>query len=125
MKTTFLACALVPVALGGCDPAPTEKATVAAPAAAVAPAEPNAFADRIAALSAKQRDAVLFKAVTDAGGECPALTGSAPHAPVEGLHAWTVHCAAGKGERALDWVVLMNPDGVIRIVRPGRIQQSQ
>ncbi|MES1976079.1 MAG: hypothetical protein V4472_26785 [Pseudomonadota bacterium] len=120
MKTAALASALVLLALGGCDQSsPRDNAVVATPAAT--PEAPDYYARRIDALSAKQRDGVLARAIKDAGGDCPALTGSETHAPVEGHRAWTAHCAAGKDIRALDWIVILDPGGVMRIVRPGAL----
>ena len=123
MKTPTLASALTLLALGGCQQTPTQSngADTATPAAVPTPAEKDYYADRINALSDKERSAVLFKAIKDAGGECAALTGSAVHAPVEGRAAWTAHCAAGKSERALDWIVILQPGGVMRIIRPGAL----
>lgn len=126
MKTQALASALILLALGACqqpatpDPvAPDNTAGVTPQPAATA--EKDYYADRINALTDKQRDAVLFKAIKDAGGECVAITGSAVHAPVQGRHAWLAHCAAGKDERALDWVVVLQPGGMMSIVRPGAL----
>lgn len=117
MKTAALASALT-LLLAGCQPPPAaDNATQATPT----PAEKDYYADRINALTDQQRDAVLFKAIKDAGGDCEAVTGSAPHAPVGGRHAWTAHCAPGKGERALDWVVILQPGGMMSIVRPGAV----
>ena len=123
MKTAALASALAVLALGGCQQPPTQdnNAAAAAPAAVPTPAEKDYYADRINALSDKERNAVLLKAIADAGGECPVVTGSAPHPPVEGRPAWTAHCAAGKELRALDWIVILQPGGMMRIVRPGAL----
>ena len=121
MKTAALASALALLMLGGCDQASAPAADNSVAAAPAKPAEKDYYADRINALNDKQRDTVLFKAITDAGGECPSLTGSGPHAPVEGHHAWIAHCAAGKDLRALDWVVVLGSGGMLSIVRPGAI----
>ena len=124
MKTAALTSALALLVLGGCEQAPTpapDNGATAAPTAPVKPAEKDYYADRINALTDNQRDVVLLKAITDAGGECPSLTGSAAHAPVEGHHAWIAHCTAGKDLRALDWVVVLGSGGMMSIVRPGAI----
>ncbi len=126
MKTAALASALALLALGGCEQAPTPGNTAAdngtaAATALVKPAEKDYYADRINALTDQQRDAVLLKAIKDAGGECPTLTGSAAHAPVEGHHAWIAHCGADKDLRALDWVVVLGSGGMMSIVRPGAL----
>jgi hypothetical protein len=123
MKTPALASALILLMLGACQPppAPAPDNTADAGPEPVATADKDYYADRINALTDKQRDAVLFKAIKDAGGECVAVTGSAAHAPVQGHHAWTTHCAASKNERALDWVVVLQPGGMMSIVRPGAL----
>jgi len=121
MKTAALTSAIALLVLGGCDQASAPAPDNGAVAAPVKPAEKDYYADRINALSDKQRDAVLLKAIKDAGGECPAVTGSAVRAPVEGHHAWIVHCAAGKDLRALDWVVVLGSGGMMSIVRPGAL----
>jgi hypothetical protein len=121
MKTAALASALALVALGGCEQSPTPDNAAATPAPAATPAAQDYYAKRIDALDAKQRSAVLFRAIKDAGGECESVTGSETHAAVEGLPAWTAHCAAGTTVRALDWVVVLQPGGVMRIVRPGAL----
>ncbi|MFA6112953.1 MAG: hypothetical protein WC729_03155 [Sphingomonas sp.] len=123
MKTAALIPALATLMLGGCEQAsaPAPDNDSAAAVAPVKPAEKDYYADRINALTDKQRDAVLLKAITDAGGECPAVTGSAVQAPVEGHHAWIVHCTAGKDLRALDWVVVLGSGGMMSIVRPGAL----
>jgi hypothetical protein len=122
MKTAALTSAFALLALGGCEQSPTpDNGAAATPVAPATPAARDYYADRIDALPAKQRDAVLFRAIKDAGGECEALTGSETRAAVEGRPAWTAHCAAGKTERALDWVVVLQPGGVMRIVRPAAL----
>jgi hypothetical protein len=123
MKTAALIPAFALLVLGGCEQAsaPAPDNDSAATVAPLKPAEKDYYADRINALTDKQRDAVLLKAITDAGGECPAVTGSAVQAPVEGHHAWIVHCTAGKDLRALDWVVVLGSGGMMSIVRPGAL----
>jgi len=127
MKTAALASISALLVLGGCgqpaapDATTGNEAAAANAASAVAVPDRDYYADRINALNDKQRDAVLFKAIKDAGGECPSITGSGPHAPVEGHHAWIAHCAAGKDLRALDWVVVLGSEGMLTIVRPGAL----
>ncbi len=121
MKTQALISALILLALGGCEQAPAPDNGVAAAASPTAPAEKDYYADRINALTDKQRDSVLLKAIKDAGGECSAVTRSSAHAPVRGRHAWIAHCAADKDLRALDWVVVLQPGGMMSIVRPGAL----
>lgn len=124
MKTAALASALTLLMLGGCDPAPAPDSAPGNTATAAAPSatpDKDYYADRINALTDKQRDAVLLKAIEDAGGECPSVTGSGPHDPVQGHHAWVAHCAAGKDLRALDWVVVLGSGGMMSIVRPGAL----
>jgi hypothetical protein len=119
MKNASLVATLALLALGGCDqPAPQDNAAAPAP---VAPAEKDYFADRINAMPAKERNAVLLRAIKGAGGECQALTGAEPHAPVNGRPAWTAHCAAGGTVRALDWVVILEVGGIMNIERPGAL----
>jgi len=121
MKTAALVSVLTLIVLGGCEQAPAPANNETAATAPVKPADKDYYADRINALTDKQRDGVLLKAIRDAGGECPSITGSGPHDPVQGHHAWIAHCAAGKDLRALDWVVVLGSGGMMSIVRPGAL----
>ena len=122
MKTATLISTAMLLALGGCQqPAPSNDQAATAKAA---PAEKDYFADRINALNPKQRDAVLLKAIRDAGGECPGMTGSETHAAVRSRPAWIAHCSAGKVGRALDWVLILDSGGMMRIARPAALIPS-
>jgi hypothetical protein len=110
MKTAMLAPgpALIALlfALAGCDrpaPSPTN-------ATAPAPAATTDYLARIKALPEKQRDAVFYRALDDAGSDCQEVTGSAARDPIQGQPAWTVHC----GDKR-DFVAVLTTDGMIQV----------
>lgn len=86
-------------------------APVDPPANDVAPGN-DAIAATIARLSPKQRDAVLFRAVRDAGHACQQVMASQPVAPMRGLPAWVATCDDGGL-----WLVVIGTDGIATVTR--------
>lgn len=74
---------------------------------------------RIEALPDGQRDAVLSRAIDDAGFDCDTVTGSAEHAAVQGLPAWIAHC-----DDRHDWILVLHADGVLQVVTPEQIGEK-
>ena len=79
-------------------------------AAKSAPADD--YAERIKALPEGQRDAVLLRAIRDAGRPCQHVTRSTAVAPADpgDAPAWTARCDDGA-----TWVVALNPGGVATV----------
>ncbi len=65
---------------------------------------------RVRALPPAQRDAVLFRAIRDAGRSCQQVTGSTAMPDVSGAPAWTATCDDGGA-----WVVALNPGGIATV----------
>jgi len=110
MKNPALATILLSLLLGACDRPAPQNDTAPAPVA-----EGN-YLDRIAALPNGQRDMVFMRAIQDSNIPCQHVTGSAGHAKVRGRPAWVAHCVEG-----LDWILILEPGGMIHVVNPGQI----
>lgn len=95
------------LSLAACGSAPDRDAAVNA-----APADD--YATRIRALPEGQRDAVLLRAIRDAGRDCQHVTQSTAVAgtgPSSGeAPAWSARCDDGA-----IWVVALNPGGVATV----------
>ncbi|MES1975152.1 MAG: hypothetical protein V4472_22055 [Pseudomonadota bacterium] len=115
MKTAILASGLVLFALAGCDK-PAQPANSSAPA----PTPKIDYLKRINDLPQKQRDAVFYRAIDDAGFECQAVVGSTPRATVQGLPAWVAHC-----EDKRDWVVVLESDGMMQVATAAQVAASE
>jgi hypothetical protein len=61
---------------------------------------------RIEALPAGQRDAVMLRAVRDAGQDCQAVVGTAAAGAQFGMPSWIARCSDGR-----DWMVMIRADG--------------
>lgn len=68
------------------------------------------YVTRVRALPPAQRDAVLFRAIRDAGQACQQVTKSTAVADVAGAPAWTATCDDGG-----IWVVALNPGGIATV----------
>lgn len=92
---------LLAAALGGCtDPAPQRDP---------APRPTADAAAQVAALPAGQRNAVLFRAIRDAGRDCQRVD-SAEAAPTVAPGAWIATCDNGG-----QWLVTLGADGTATI----------
>ena len=110
MKNLAIATILLPLLLGACGPAAPQNDTAPVPVA-----EGN-YLDQIAALPDGQRDMVLMRAIQDSNVPCQHVTGSAVHAKVRDRPTWVAHCVEG-----LDWILILEPGGMIHVVNPGQI----
>ena len=110
MKYPAIAMILLPLLLAGCDRAAPQNESAPAPVA-----EGN-YLEQIEALPDGQRDMVFMRAIQDSDVPCQHVTGSAVHAKVRGRPTWVAHCVEG-----LDWIVMLEPGGMIHVVNPGQI----
>ena len=110
MKSPAVATILLPLLLSACGPAAPQNDTAPAPVA-----EGN-YLEQIAALPGGQRDMVFMRAIQDSNVPCQHVTGSAVHAKVRGRPTWVAHCVEG-----LDWILILEPGGMIHVVNPGQI----
>ena len=101
--TRFVMMAALPLAAAACGGGGEE--TAARNAAA-----PDTYIAQVRALPPAQRDAVLFRAIRDAGQTCQQVTASTPIADVRGAPAWTAKCDDGG-----TWVVALNPGGIATV----------
>ncbi|SMF61751.1 hypothetical protein [Allosphingosinicella indica] len=69
------------LALAGCDGGPQTPQPAASPAA-------NAYADRLVAMPEGERNAVLIRAIRDAGQDCQQVVTSIPAGPA----GWDARC---------------------------------
>ncbi|MES2096503.1 MAG: hypothetical protein V4459_07060 [Pseudomonadota bacterium] len=114
MKTIVSVLALGMIVLGGCHKtAPADRGPVKR-------TEPVAVATdylaRINALPDRARNAVFFRALSDANLDCGTVKSSEPRAPVQGYPAWVAHC-----DRRVDWVLVLEKDGMIQAVTPAQL----
>lgn len=96
------------LSLAACGSEPARDAAVDA-----APADD--YAQRIRALPEGQRDAVLLRAIRDAGRECQHVTRSTALPATDGAPSWRARCDDGA-----TWVVALNPGGVATVTGVGR-----
>jgi len=103
MRTLLL---LLPIVLAACDAQPP------APSSPPTPTGPSEIQQRIAALGEPQRNAVLIRAVRDAGFDCQQVTGSQPQpdAAAKG-QVWTAKCSGGAS-----YAVVIGRDGTAQVV---------
>lgn len=109
MKNPGFAMILLPFLLAGCGrPAPQNDTAAEVP-------EGN-YLDQIEALPSGQRDMVLMRAIQDSDVPCQHVKGSAVHEKVRGRPTWVAHCEDGR-----DWIVMLEPGGMMHVVNPGQI----
>ncbi|HEX8483919.1 hypothetical protein [Sphingomonas sp.] len=104
MVTRYCTIAALALSLAGCGASDQPEAA----AANTAPADD--YAARIAALAPGQRDAVLIRAIRDAGQTCQQVTQSAAIGEVGGAPAWSARCDDGG-----TWIVALNPGGIATV----------
>ena len=109
MKNLAFAMILLPFLLAGCGRAAPQNDTVAQ-------VPEGNYLDQIDALPGRQRDMVFMRAMQDSDLDCQRVTGSAVHEKVRGRPTWVAHCDDGR-----DWIVMLEPGGMIRVVNPGQI----
>ena len=110
MKHPAIATILLPLLLPGCGPAEPQNDSAPAPVA-----EGN-YLEQIEALPGAQRDIVLMRAIQDSNIPCQHISGSDVHAKVRDRPTWVAHCADGR-----DWIVMLEPGGMMHVVNPGQI----
>lgn len=103
MKTTVLTSGLILALLSGCHQ-PVSQQNSAASAATTE----DDYLQRINRLPQKQRDAVFYRAIDDAGFDCQSVKGSEAREAVQGYPAWVAHCSDGR-----DWVVVLEKSGIV------------
>jgi enoyl reductase-like protein len=77
------------------------------------------YVARIRALPAGQRDAVLLRAIRDAGNACQQVTASAAIPAVAGAPAWQARCDNGPS-----WIVAFNPGGVATVTAAANVGKA-
>ena len=112
MKTLAIAMIALPLLLAGCGRAVPQNENDTAP---VPVAEGN-YLEQIEALPGAQRDMVFMRAIQDSNLNCQHITGSAVHEKVRDRPAWVAHCVDGR-----DWILILQPGGMIHVVNPGQI----
>ena len=70
----------------------------------------NGYSARMAALNEGERNAVLFRAIRDAGRDCQGVARSQTVDPVQGKPAWLASC-----EDDGQWLVVMGNDGIATV----------
>jgi hypothetical protein len=98
-----LAPALAIVAACGSEPGATPSSE---------PTPVGQYRANIEALPAAQRDAVMLRAVRDAGQDCQAVIGTAAARDQFGMPSWIARCSDGR-----DWIVMIRPDGTALVAR--------
>lgn len=68
------------------------------------------YVARMQGLNEKERNAVLFRAIHDAGRNCQRVERSVPVAPVRGKAAWVATC-----DDNAPWLVTLGNDGVATV----------
>jgi hypothetical protein len=115
MKTAILTSGLILAVVGGChQPAPQQNSTT--PAATTE----DDYLQRINRLPQKQRDAVFYRAIDDAGFDCQSVKGSEARKAVQGYPAWVAHCSDGR-----DWVVILEKNGIVQVATPAQLRGVQ
>lgn len=97
--------ALLPLSLAACGSASDETRAVANNAAG------GDYLARIEQLNEKERNAVLFRAISDAGRACQGVARSASAPAVQGNPAWVATCEDGT-----PWVVSINNTGTATVI---------
>ncbi|MEO9133120.1 MAG: hypothetical protein ABI240_18180 [Sphingomonas sp.] len=113
MKNPAIATILLPVLLCACGRAAPQNDTTPAPVA-----EGN-YLEQIEALPSGQRDMVFMRAIQDSNVPCQHVTGSSIHAKVRDRPTWVAHCVEG-----LDWILTLEPGGMIHVVNPEQIGET-
>ena len=67
---------------------------------------------KIDALAPRQRDAVMLRAVRDAGHDCQQVLGSAYHGLQFNMPSWVARCSDGR-----DWLVMLGKNGQAYVAR--------
>lgn len=106
MRGTALIPALMAASfLSACGTQPAATNMAAAPAT-------NAYAERVAALPAGQRNATMFRAIMDADFQCHRVSGTTRQADVQGTPAWIAQCDDGGR-----WQIVLDPSGTAKVTQ--------
>lgn len=92
---------LLPLAACGQESSPTPTNNVAVD---------NTYRERMASMNEGERNAVLFRAIRDAGRSCQGVTRSQGIDPVQGKPAWVATCDDGT-----PWLVVLGDDGIATV----------
>lgn len=71
-------------------------------------------AQRIAGMTAGERNGVFFRALLDAGHDCRNVVSSRRTGESDGVPIWQVVCRGGRS-----WFIAVTPNGYAQILRPG------
>ena len=109
----LLPAALLPaLLLAGCGqpsapaPAPTQTA--------------SGYVAKVRALSARQRDGVLLRAIRDAGRDCQGVIAQTPAETAGGSAAWLATC-----DDKVQWVVVIADDGTATVASARDVARGQ
>lgn len=103
--TRFSCAAALALSLAACGPGDDRAATTNVAMA-------DDYVARVRALPAGQRDAVLLRAIRDAGRDCQQVTRSTAIPDIGGAPAWAAQCAGGDM-----WAVAFNPGGIATVTK--------
>ena len=92
--------------LAGCDGTTPPGNVTSDPVAA------GEYKKKIDALATRQRDAVMLRAVRDAGHDCQHVVGSAYQGLQFDMPSWVARCSDGR-----DWLVMLGQDGKAYVAR--------
>lgn len=109
MPRSLAAALLLALPLVGCGRAPSTNNE--ANAEQVAPA--NNFAEALKTMPEGQRQATLYRAISDAKQPCQQVNAVQDVAPVNGNPAWAATCDTGQ-----IWIVSVGADGTAKVIGP-------
>ena len=109
-----LSLSLTAFLLAACDRSPQQERH-AAPAPAPAPD----YLARINQLAPAQRNATFYRAITDAGFICDAVSTSQAQAAVQGFPAWDARCSDGQ-----HWILVLAGDGILQVFKSAAVNEG-
>ncbi|ARS27865.1 hypothetical protein [Sphingomonas sp. KC8] len=68
------------------------------------------YAERIRAMGDNERNAVLYRAIDDAGRDCQQVTSSSAIDAINGAPAWVATCEDGGR-----WTIILGKDGIAQV----------
>lgn len=110
MIRSILAAAVLALPLAGCGSGTpdTGAANIIVPA--------GNYAERLQTMGETERNAVLYRAIHDAGRDCQQVTKSSAADPIKGAPAWTATCENGGR-----WTIIIGKDGIAEVTNAAEL----
>lgn len=114
MIRSILVAAMLALPLAGCGSGTpdTGAANITVPA--------GNYAERLQAMGENERNAVLYRAIHDAGRDCQQVTKSAASDPIKGAPAWTATCDNGSR-----WTIIIGKDGIAVVTNAAELRAAK